>query len=53
VWPVFVVRRCYACPRHDNISSVRAFMKAGFRPLRPIDVADGERELLMQRERQS
>jgi hypothetical protein len=26
-------------------------MKAGFRALRPIDVANGERELLMQRAR--
>jgi len=51
VWPVFEARCCYACPRHDNMSSVRAFMKAGFRALRPIDVAGGERELLMQRER--
>lgn len=51
VWPVFGARNCYACPRHDNLSSVRAFTKAGFRALRPIDVANGERELLMQRAR--
>lgn len=45
-----LVTACASLPAHDNVRSVRTLERAGFRPVRRVELAPGQVDVLMVRE---